>query len=246
MKRSKIPWQKRLFDIVTSSLLLIILSPLFAVVALLIKLTSKGPVFYAAPRVGTGYQIFPFYKFRSMRQDADHLLEQYKNLNQYSNVEEVDSKPTPSTSPSGVVLIADEGEQDEKTYLAHAKNETKGSFIKISNDPRITKVGKFIRNTSIDELPQLVNVLLGHMSIVGNRPLPLYEAEQLTSDDWIKRFMAPAGITGLWQVTERGKANTSEDSRKKLDIDYAQSYNVWMDLKILFKTPLALFQHENV
>lgn len=245
MKRSKIPWTKRLFDIVVSSLLLIVLSPLFAVVALLIKMTSKGPVFYAAPRVGTGYQIFPFYKFRSMRQDADHLLEKYKNLNQYGGHSGAEPAPLSSINP-GAVLISDQGEQDENSYLNQQKKDAKGSFIKINNDPRVTSIGKFIRNTSIDELPQLFNVLLGHMSIVGNRPLPLYEAEKLTSDDWIRRFMAPAGITGLWQVTERGKANTTEESRMKLDIDYAERYNMWMDLRILLKTPLALFQHENV
>ena len=98
----------------------------------------------------------------------------------------------------------------------------------------------------MDELPQLFNVLIGDMSIVGNRPLPLYEAEKLTDDSWSERFMAPAGITGLWQVTERGKANTSDDSRKRLDIQYARTYNFWMDIKILIKTPLAAFQHENV
>lgn len=245
MKRSTIPLNKRLFDIAVSSFLLLILSPLFAVVALLIKLTSKGPVFYAAPRVGTDYQIFPFYKFRSMRQDADHLLEKYKTLNQYSANEPQTEQPS-IPDKSGVVLVSDHGEQDENVYLKQVQDESKGSFIKINNDPRVTAIGKFIRNTSIDELPQLFNVLLGHMSIVGNRPLPLYEAEQLTSDDWVKRFMAPAGITGLWQVTERGKANTTEESRKKLDIDYAEHYNVWMDLGILLKTPLALFQSENV
>ncbi|MEO0334303.1 MAG: sugar transferase, partial [Bacteroidota bacterium] len=110
----------------------------------------------------------------------------------------------------------------------------------------ITRVGKIIRNTSIDELPQLFNVLRGDMSLVGNRPLPLYEAEKLTSDDLAKRFMAPAGITGLWQVTERGKSNTSEESRKKLDIEYAEKYSFWLDMKILLKTPLAAFQQENV
>jgi len=88
--------------------------------------------------------------------------------------------------------------------------------------------------------------LLGDMSIVGNRPLPLYEAEKLTDDLWTERFMAPAGITGLWQVTERGKSNTTEDSRKMLDIVYARTYTFWGDIKILLKTPLAALQQENV
>ncbi|MEQ9297559.1 MAG: sugar transferase [Cyclobacteriaceae bacterium] len=244
MKASKIPSDKRVFDIIVSSTLLIILSPLFAIVAVLIKLSSRGPVFYSAPRVGTGYQVFPFYKFRSMRQNADHLLDQIKDLNQYKNNNENKSGDVHSLD-LGAVLMSDDGQQPETKHLEKLDSESTGSFIKIQNDPRVTPIGRFIRNTSLDELPQLVNVLLGHMSIVGNRPLPLYEAEQLTSDKWIKRFMAPAGITGLWQVTERGKANTSEDSRKMLDIDYALHYNLWLDIKILFKTPLAMFQQEN-
>src|ERR1700692_3772200 len=94
-------------------------------------------------------------------------------------------------------------------------------FFKINNDPRITKVGAFLRNTSLDELPQLLNVLLGNMSLVGNRPLPLYEAATLTTDDWAKRFMAPAGITGLWQIKKRGKEDMSVEERINLDIVYA-------------------------
>lgn len=179
-----------------------------------------------------------------MRQNADHLLDQIKDLNQYKNNNENKSGDVHSLD-LGAVLMSDDGQQPETKHLEKLDSESTGSFIKIQNDPRVTPIGRFIRNTSLDELPQLVNVLLGHMSIVGNRPLPLYEAEQLTSDKWIKRFMAPAGITGLWQVTERGKANTSEDSRKMLDIDYALHYNLWLDIKILFKTPLAMFQQEN-
>ncbi|MEM9984848.1 MAG: sugar transferase, partial [Bacteroidota bacterium] len=122
----------------------------------------------------------------------------------------------------------------------------KTSFVKVKNDPRITAFGRFIRNTSIDELPQLFNVLRGDMSIVGNRPLPLYEAEKLTSDDWSLRFLAPAGITGWWQVKERGKSNVSEENRKKLDVEYAQNYSVWLDFKILLMTIPAVFQKVDV
>ena len=119
--------------------------------------------------------------------------------------------------------------------------------MKLENDPRITKVGHFIRKYSIDELPQLFNILKGDMSIVGNRPLPLYEAELLTKDDYIDRFMAPAGLTGLWQVEKRGDAGKlSAEERKQLDIKYAQNYSFWMDIKIILKTITAFIQKENV
>ena len=111
---------------------------------------------------------------------------------------------------------------NEEEYLRIKRMQQAGTFVKIKNDPRVTKVGMFLRNTSIDELPQLINVLKGDMSIVGNRPLPLYEAEQLTSDDWGERFLAPAGITGLWQVMKRGKGSMSEEERKALDNAYAR------------------------
>ena len=109
-------------------------------------------------------------------------------------------------------------------------------FLKIQNDPRITKVGAFLRNTGLDELPQLINVLLGDMSLVGNRPLPLYEAETLTTDRNAQRFLAPAGITGLWQIKKRGRDYMSAEERIKLDIDYANKYNFMYDLWIMVNT----------
>jgi lipopolysaccharide/colanic/teichoic acid biosynthesis glycosyltransferase len=115
-------------------------------------------------------------------------------------------------------------------------------FLKIINDPRITKVGRFLRKTSLDELPQLFNVLIGDMSLVGNRPLPLYEASTLTTNAHIPRFMAPAGITGLWQVTKRGHQQMSVTDRINLDILYAKRRSLILDFKILLLTPLALFQ----
>ncbi len=250
----KIPISKRWFDIIVSTLIIMMISPFLLVIMILIKLESHGPIVYKSPRVGTGYKVFPFYKFRSMRPDADKLLEKMKHLNHYAQEAGAAEDPTVKINHLNQivnlnqenVLIGDDYYVDEPKYAAFKQKEDKNSFVKINNDPRITRVGKFIRNTSMDELPQLFNVLLGHMSIVGNRPLPLYEAEKLTSDEWSKRFMAPAGITGLWQVTERGKKSTSENSRKILDIKYAENYSLWMDLKILAKTPLAALQHENV
>ena len=130
--------------------------------------------------------------------------------------------------------------------------KTNSTFIKIVNDPRITKIGKFIRNTSIDELPQLINVIKGDMSIVGNRPLPVYEAELLTKDKMSKRFLAPAGITGLWQVELRGKGGEmSEEERMRLDNEYADkftgnNYSFWYDMKLILRTFPGLIQKSTV
>jgi lipopolysaccharide/colanic/teichoic acid biosynthesis glycosyltransferase len=205
----RLPFLKRAVDILASVVALLLLSPLFILIAILIRLESKGPIFYISKRAGTGYYIFDFYKFRTMRPDADKQLEKLMHLNQY-----------------------DKGDNS--------------SFVKFENDPRITKIGKFLRNTSLDELPQLINVLIGDMSLVGNRPLPLYEAERLTKDQWAKRFLAPAGITGLWQITKRGKSDMSEDERMELDIAYAEKSTFLFDLQIILKTIPALFQKENV
>ena len=125
------------------------------------------------------------------------------------------------------------------------KNKT-AQFVKIKNDTRVTLVGSFLRNTSLDELPQLINVLLGHMSLVGNRPLPLYEAATLTSDSYAPRFNAPAGITGLWQVLKRGQDDMSIEERIELDITYSNSNSLLVDLWIMVKTPIAMFQKSDV
>src|SRR5258706_11280028 len=159
---------KRTFDILVASIALLILSPLFLLISLVIRMESRGPIFYIAKRAGRGYRIFNFYKFRTMHVGSDKKMSELTHLNQYNA-------------------------------------ESKGPvFFKINNDPRITKIGTFLRNTSLDELPQLVNVFLGDMSLVGNRPLPLYEAQTLTTDEYAARFMAPAGITDIWQVKNKG------------------------------------------
>lgn len=256
----KIPLIKRAFDIVVSLIALLFLSPLFIIVALAIRIESKGQVIYKSKRVGTGYKIFDFLKFRSMYTGADAKLKDLKHLNQYDDQSKEKKEeaeildlncPTCNMLPDGEFcspILFFEGQQIcEHWYKKQKKVQSASTFIKISNDPRITKVGNFIRNTSIDELPQLVNVLKGDMSIVGNRPLPLYEAELLTSDDWSARFMGPAGITGLWQVELRGKGGKmSEDERKGLDNQYAETYSFWGDIKLIFRTIPALFQKENV
>ena len=137
---------------------------------------------------------------------------------------------------------------DKKVAELMAQNQygKEGVFLKVKNDPRVTWIGRIIRNTSLDELPQLFNVLRGDMSIVGNRPLPLREAEQLTSEEWSERFLAPAGITGMWQTSGRGKDTMDVASRMNLDIQYARTYSAWEDLKILFKTFGAMKQEADV
>ena len=252
----KIPVVKRLFDIIVSVTALILLSPILLLVAIAIRIESKGPVIYKSKRVGTGYRIFDFLKFRSMYTGADARLKDLEHLNQYNgnNKEETpveDQCPRCAKLPEGKYcsppLFIGGKIICEYWYKELSKRQKHSTFIKIENDPRITKVGKFIRNTSIDELPQLINVLKGDMSIVGNRPLPLYEAEQLTSDDWSARFLAPAGITGLWQVELRGKGgDMSEEERKALDNHYANTFSVWGDIKLILRTIPALFQKDNV
>ena len=202
----KMPVFKRIFDVFVSFCALVILSPLFLLISILVKLESKGPVFYISLRAGSGYKIFNFYKFRTMKLDADKELNKMIHLNQY-----------------------------------HNKFGT--SFVKLDKDPRVTRVGRVLRRLSLDELPQLINVLMGDMSLVGNRPLPLYEAEKLTKDQFARRFLAPAGITGLWQVSKRNTHKLSEEERMNLDIAYADKSSFLYDMKILVKTIPVVFHH---
>ena len=271
MLRFKIPVWKRLFDIFFSALGIIILSPVFIITAIAIRLESKGPVVYKSKRVGTNYTIFDFLKFRSMYVDADQRLKEVakEEGNQYAEKAGNEEKKANITAPLGaeaemmmmnmgmesdmmisddeVMLVGDDFVVAESDFNKEKQEEIENAFVKIENDPRVTKVGKFIRKTSIDELPQLFNILKGDMSIVGNRPLPLYEAEKLTADASIDRFMAPAGLTGLWQVEERGKGGMmSAEERKQLDIRYGQTYNFKLDMQIIFRTLTGFMQKENV
>jgi lipopolysaccharide/colanic/teichoic acid biosynthesis glycosyltransferase len=248
----KTPILKRIFDIVVSLLLILLTSPIILIAIIAIKIESKGDFYYAAQRVGTGYNIFDFYKLRSMHIDADKKLDALENNNQYNisskknEFEKECSDCKSNEDKCSPILIIDGEKICENHYKRLKKLKSNAVFKKIIDDPRVTKVGKFIRNTSIDELPQLINVLKGDMSIVGNRPLPKYEAEQLTSDIWSERFKAPSGITGLWQVEKRGSSNISEDERKKLDNLYARKSSFFSDLKLILKTCLVLVQRENV
>ena len=247
----QIPVWKRLFDIVFSSIAIVLLSPVFILTALAVKLESKGPVLYTSKRVGSNYTIFNFIKFRSMYADADKRLKEFENQNLY-NEDETDTQTQFSSSPTiageeDVMLISDDFIISEKELNVQRSNLQKNVFVKIENDPRITRVGRFIRKYSIDELPQLFNILRGDMSVVGNRPLPLYEAELLTDDESIDRFIAPAGLTGLWQVEKRGDSGKlSAEERKQLDIIYGRTYSFALDMKIILRTLTAFVQKENV
>ena len=268
MLKFKIPVWKRMFDIVFSILAIIVTSPIFILTAIAIRLESKGPILFKSKRVGTNYTIFDFLKFRSMYVDAEQRLQELsKDHNQYTAHEQEEHKTIVAPlgdqaeqamfdmgmesemmiSDEEIMLVGDDFVVAESDFSKQKEEEINNAFIKIENDPRVTKVGRFIRKYSIDELPQLFNILKGDMSVVGNRPLPLYEAEKLTADKSIDRFMAPAGLTGLWQVEERGKGgNMSAEERKQLDITYGQTYNFMLDMKIILRTFFAFKQKENV
>jgi len=259
----KLPISKRIFDIVFATSALVCLSPIMVFIMIAIRLESKGKVYYIAKRVGR--KTFDFYKLRSMRTGSDELIKKLaKENNQYNKENAVttinfdiscpecsNSSKEGSCSP----ILHIDGNEICDYWYNFQKDEiekTNSTFIKIVNDPRITKIGKFIRNTSIDELPQLINVIKGDMSIVGNRPLPVYEAELLTKDKMSKRFLAPAGITGLWQVELRGKGGEmSEEERMRLDNEYADkftgnNYSFWYDMKLILRTFPGLIQKSTV
>jgi lipopolysaccharide/colanic/teichoic acid biosynthesis glycosyltransferase/Arc/MetJ-type ribon-helix-helix transcriptional regulator len=202
---------KRPIDILGSSLLLILCLPLLTVIGIAVKLTSKGPVFFRQKRVGQYGRHFTFLKFRSMRDRNDHSAhQQYVTQMITGNAERV----------------------------AHQGNSE--GVYKLANDPRITPLGKFLRKTSLDELPQLINVLRGEMSLVGPRPPIPYEVAAYQT--WHRRrlLQVKPGITGLWQVT--GRSQVSFDEMVRLDLQYATFWSLWLDIKILIRTPAAVIK----
>jgi lipopolysaccharide/colanic/teichoic acid biosynthesis glycosyltransferase len=247
----RMPFGKRAFDVLATGTVLLLISPLLGLVALLIKLDSPGPVLYRSRRVGAGYRIFDMYKFRTMRQDADQQLSKMASLNIYNKA--------PDEPPASVLCAACAAVDTECQRPLYLDNEVvceevyalrkkgKATFSKFHQDPRVTRLGKILRDYSIDELPQLFNIFKGDMSLVGNRPLPLYEAEKLTTIAYARRFAAPAGLTGLWQVTKRGRATKlSDEERIQLDVLYAQKFSFWTDFVILLKTVRAVWQKESM
>jgi lipopolysaccharide/colanic/teichoic acid biosynthesis glycosyltransferase len=196
---------KRGLDIIGSTTGLLLLSPLMGALALLIKISSEGPVLFRQPRVGYRGIPFTFLKFRTMRACNDGAM--HKEFIRRFISGEMNS-PEPAT------------------------------VYKIKDDPRVTRIGKFLRKTSLDELPQFWNVLMGDMSLVGPRPPIPYEVEYY--DIWHRRRILEVkpGITGLWQV--KGRSRTTFNDMVRLDLRYARSWSIWLDLKILFETPLAI------
>jgi len=192
---------KRIIDILGSFFGIIILSPLMIIISVLIKIGSPGPVIFSQDRIGQNGKRFKMYKFRSMVQNAEELLNKLKD-----------------------------------------KNEMSGPMFKMKDDPRITKIGKFIRKTSIDELPQLFNVLKGDMSLVGPRPSLPREVDQF-SDYHKQRLIAKPGLTCYWQVM--GRNNIGFDEWMELDLKYIKERNTWIDIKLIFKTFFVLFGDEN-
>ena len=192
---------KRTLDFMGSFLGLVILSPILLIVAILIKLESKGPAIFAQSRIGLNGKEFKMYKFRSMVQNAEELKEKLAK-----------------------------------------ENEMSGPMFKMKNDPRVTKVGKFIRKTSIDELPQLFNILKGDMTLVGPRPSLPREVEKFES--WmLKRLEVKPGLTCYWQVS--GRNNIDFYDWMKLDLKYVDDMSFWLDIKLIFKTVAVLFGDKN-
>ena len=190
---------KRTVDIIGSSIGVIILAPLMLLVAIAVKLTSKGPVIFRQKRYGLNKRTFWMYKFRSMVEDAEIRQKELEHL-----------------------------------------NENDGHAFKIRNDPRVTSVGRLIRRTSIDELPQFFNVLLGDMSLVGPRPLPMRDVNRFSEASLMRRFSVKPGLTGLWQVS--GRSNTTFASWMKLDLEYIDRWSLLLDMQILARTIPAVFK----
>ena len=208
---------KRLMDVVLSCMLLMLLSPLLLLIALLIKLDSPGPVIFRQTRIGKGGKPFTMLKFRSMRQDADPRVHQ-------EHMRRLIRGADTSDNPGG----DDSGDDGERTG-------------KLSNDGRVTSVGKIIRKTTLDEFPQLFNILKGEMSLVGPRPSLPYEVEMY--EDWhLRRLEVLPGMASLWVV--RGRAGIPFDGQVRMDIEYIEyieNQSLWPDIKILLQTPWAVF-----
>lgn len=210
--RGKGALAKRLIDIVGSGLALLIFAPLFCVISLLVVATSKGPVLFRQERLGQFGKKFVFLKFRSMYVHSDDSLHR-------EYIKKLITENRPSEEQAG---------------------DVNAPVYKIRNDPRITPIGRLLRKTSLDELPQLINVLKGEMSLVGPRPAIPYEVESYDIWHRYRLLQVKPGITGLWQVS--GRSSTSFDDMVRLDLKYVQEQSLWLDFKILFITPWVVIK----
>lgn len=213
---------KRTFDLIAASIGLVTVSPLLLIFIIAIRIGSKGGVFYISRRVGSGFKVFDLYKLRSMYIHGDKRLKELAYVNEYIKEEQ-------AIHP------------EKANQVLHPASHHYGNSSTITGDPRITRVGHIIRRLKIDELPQLLNVIKGDISIVGNRPLPIYEAELLTTDDWTDRFNSPAGITGPWKaVTPRKLKAMSHEERNRLQNRYSEiakgSLSFWKDMWLILRT----------
>jgi lipopolysaccharide/colanic/teichoic acid biosynthesis glycosyltransferase len=217
---------KRIFDVTVVVISALLLLPLFVLIAIIIKLDSPGPVLFIHERVGAKRKVvngrtkwiiqpFPFYKFRTMRHNVDSDLHR-----QY-------------------IQAYIDGDEAQMASLRPDSNDT--TSYKLKGDPRITRVGHFLRRTSLDELPQLWNVLKGDMSLVGPRPPITYEVESY-SPQHLRRLATVPGITGLWQVS--GRCETTFEEMVQLDLEYIQKQSIWIDIKILLLTVPAVFSEK--
>ena len=230
-KPYKLTFLKRSFDIVISLIFLLIASPILLIFAIAIKLETKGTIYYRAKRLGSGFQVFDLYKLRTMYTRSDKRLKELAHINEYQK--EIVASEATMGNPVSRNLKSD------------------GNNPILQGDSRITKIGYILRKLNIDELPQLFNVLKGDISMVGNRPLPIYEAEQLTIQDWTDRFRSPAGITGMWKVVSRRKLRSmSHEERNRLQNKYFQieryPNSFWNDLWIIALTFPVLFNKKKV
>ncbi|MBT8490933.1 MAG: exopolysaccharide biosynthesis polyprenyl glycosylphosphotransferase [Deltaproteobacteria bacterium] len=199
---------KRIFDIIGSLVGLVIFSPLFLIIPILIKLSSKGPVFFRQERLGLFGKKFTFLKFRSMRVDNDDDIHR-EYIKQLITADNGRTSGSEAAKPNGV--------------------------YKIQSDPRVTFIGKFLRKTSLDELPQFINVLKGEMSLVGPRPPIPYECDEYKLWHMRRVIEVKPGITGLWQV--EGRSSTNFDEMVRLDLKYIREWSLWLDIELLLKTP---------
>lgn len=235
---------KRLLDIIFSLILIILLLPLMLLITLAIELELPGSPIYVSERIGQNWKRFRFYKFRTMRPNSDKDLKLLSNRNSYIDVY-VD--PEIIYLPSrlyDVKLYSDNYKVNEFDYLQETSKIMNSCFIKVENDPRITKLGRFLRKTSLDELPQLFNILKGDMSFVGNRPLSVAEAELLTTNKYAQRFDCPAGLTGLWQI-QKDKDNMTPEMRRSYDVEYAKNQSLAYDIKLILSTITQVISRNN-